>query len=427
LSDDPHPLGQVEAPVTIPETLPPEPEWSVLTAPSLPATFDLRRTKKLPAVRDQGGCGSCWTFAALGSSESALLPKEPLDLSEEHMNLAHAFDIPACQGGNAPMATAYLARGAGPVGELDAPYTGTVRKLPSGLVPKKYLKEALNFPNRVNATDNDTLKAAVVTYGAVYTTMRWSNDAWNASTSSFFDPGPRSSANHAVLLVGWDDNYSATRFTKVPKGNGAFLVRNSWGPGFGDRGYFWISYHDAYVGRDNAAFVAFAAAKDYDKVYQHDTYGQTTAVSYGSATTYSGNIFTATESGTLAAVGYYTTAPQSSVQVKIYDDPGKTPSSGKLLGSRSATVPWAGYHTIAGSTLAIPLRKGQRFGVVVRVVAPAARSYVSLEYPFAGYSSKVVAKAGRSFVGIDGKLWVDTATTWRANAPVKVFAKRPSP
>jgi len=73
------------------------------------------------------------------------------------------------------------------------------------------------------------------------------------------------------------------------------------------------------------------------------------------------------------------------------------------------------------------LRKGQRFGVVVRVVAPTARSYVSLEYPFAGYSSRVAARAGRSFVGIDGKVWVDTATTWGANAPIKAFAKRAAP
>jgi RNase P/RNase MRP subunit p29 len=52
---------------------------------------------------------------------------------------------------------------------------------------------------------------------------------------------------------------------------------------------------------------------------------------------------------------------------------------------------------------------------------------VSLEFPFAGYSSKVVARAGRSFVGVDGRVWVDTASTWKANAPIKAYAKRTVP
>jgi hypothetical protein len=343
------------------------------------------------------------------------------------MNLGHAFDVPPCKGGNSLMATAYLARGTGPMTERQVPYTGTVKKLPTGLVPTKYLKEALTFPNRLSATDNTTLKNAIISYGAVYTTMRWSNEAWRSSTYAFVDPGPRSSANHAVMLVGWDDDFPASRFTRAPKGNGAFLVRNSWGAGFGDKGYFWISYHDAYVGRDNAAFVSFASAKDYDTVYQHDTYGQTTAVSYGYPTTYAGNIFTATDNGSLAAVGYYTTAPQSIVQVAVYDQPVKTPNAGKLLRTANATVPWAGYHTVTFPAPAIPLRKGQVFGVVVRITAPTAASYVSLEFPFAGYSSKVVARAGRSFVGVDGRVWVDTASTWKANAPIKAYAKRTVP
>lgn len=416
------PLGYVPTPVEIPQPeLEPAP-WSVVSA-ELPASYDLRELGRVTAVRDQGTCGSCWAFASYASGESALRPDATWDFSEEHLNLAHGFDIRPCNGGNAQMSTGYMARGAGPALEADAPYTGRV-VTPPLVTPKRVLREALTLPNRASATDNDTLKRAIRDYGAIYTSMNWNATSWRGASAAFYDAGPRRAANHAVALVGWNDDYPKASFAKVPPTNGAFLVRNSWGRGFGDGGYFWISYHDAYVGRENMAFASFGETGLSDATYQLDRYGATSALTYTTATTWSANVHTTSAPGEVESVGFWTSLPSTTVKVTLYEAPTDgAPTSGSLLGTQEISEPFAGYHTVSFAKDGIQLGAKRRFSVVVQVTAPSRTSYVPLEAPFAGYSSRVVATAGTSFVSSDGKAWTDTARTWKANAPLKVFLK----
>ena len=51
-------------------------------------------------------------------------------------------------------------------------------------------------------------------------------------------------ANHAICVVGWDDNYSKDNFNSKPAGDGAFLIKNSWGS---TQSYFYISYYDTVL------------------------------------------------------------------------------------------------------------------------------------------------------------------------------------
>ena len=80
-------------------------------------------------------------------------------------------------------------------------------------------------------------------------------------------------------------------FDNPPPGNGAFIVRNSWGSTWGDAGYFYISYYDTRIGRDNAMFTA-QPPTTYTRIYQYDPLGWVANFGFGTDTAYYANVFT---------------------------------------------------------------------------------------------------------------------------------------
>ena len=78
-------------------------------------------------------------------------------------------------------------------------------------------------------------------------------------------------ANHEVLIIGWDDDYSASNFSAKPEGDGAWLCKNSWGDKTGSDGFFYLSYYDETAAVSNAAAYSVKAKNDeryYDNNYQ---------------------------------------------------------------------------------------------------------------------------------------------------------------
>ena len=84
------------------------------------------------------------------------------------------------------MAIAYLARRGGPVTEAQDPYSETSNVSPSGLTPSKYLQEALRIPARGSYTDNDAIKSALMTYGAVASDIYWKDSAYSSANDSYY-------------------------------------------------------------------------------------------------------------------------------------------------------------------------------------------------------------------------------------------------
>ncbi|MFC2146776.1 C1 family peptidase, partial [Acidobacteriota bacterium] len=80
-----------------------------------PTSYDLRTMNKLTPIRNQGACGSCWTFATMASLESFGKPAYDWNFSEQDLNVSNGFDFGECNGGNHDMATACLARWSGPL------------------------------------------------------------------------------------------------------------------------------------------------------------------------------------------------------------------------------------------------------------------------------------------------------------------------
>jgi C1A family cysteine protease len=381
---------------------------AVLRATSYPATYDLRTTGRLGPAEDQGLTGCCWDFAAMDALESSLVPGNPQDFSEDNLALASGFDRdsdPYNKGGNASVATAYLARWGGPMSAAAEPFgSGSV---PAGLSPLVHVQNVLYLPLRTSGVglDNDAIKWGLMNHGAVDTDMLFDGSSYDETHNCYYYSVP-GAVNHAVDIVGWDDSFSRYNFSSLPAmppADGAFIVRNSWGPGFGDAGYFYISYYDAVLGtEENTVFCGAEPTSNYSQIYQYDPLGWTGACAYpGSDTAWFGNQFTAASSGWLSAVAFYAPEAGSSYEVYRSDTPGSMP-----YGSGPGTIDVAGYHTIPVSP-PVWIPAGRQFFVSARLTAPGGSPPIALEAPIPSYSSAAVSSAGESFVSSDGSAWDD--------------------
>ena len=397
---------------------------------TLPSSYDLRTLGKLTPIRDQDGCGDCWAFATYSSLESCLLTNETWDFSENNLNVSSGFDIGCCNGGNSYMSAAYLARWSGPVSQSDDPETWTGCTTVSGVAPRKHVQEVLFLPVRTSATDNNTIKQAVMTYGAVYTAILvtggagylppYSDAYYNASTYAYYYNGT-AATDHAIAIVGWDDNFAASNFSTVPPGNGAFIIRNSWGTAWGQSGYFYMSYYDTKVGNvENAVFVSPDPTDKYSRNYQYDPLGWVSSLGYGTTTAWGANIFTAVGNEQLRAVSFYTPAVNSTYRIYVYTNATSGPTSGTLASSTSGTNALPGYFTIALPTV-VNLTANLKFSVVMKFTTPGYNYPIPIEYAYSGYSSAATAAAGQSYFSSTGSSWQD-ATTWNSTCNVSIKA-----
>ena len=122
------------------------------------------------------------------------------------------------------------------------------------------------YLSRNSYTDNNAFKRAIMNYGGVYTSIY--------STGSYEQYYTGTNSNHAVCIVGWDDD----KYISRAPGKGAWICKNSWG-NWGYNGFFYVSYYDrscAPVGVSDASYVfIFNDTLKYDKNYQYDIPGKT--------------------------------------------------------------------------------------------------------------------------------------------------------
>lgn len=419
-SSDGHPLGYIPPPVNLSHLKRLTSRWVVETRETaLPSKYDLRTLNRITPVKDQGDCGSCWTFATFGSLESKLKLSNgsgtTWDFSEGDLNQYHGFDIPECEGGNQYMSTAYLARWAGPVKEADVPYpysTGSDFATPGAAV-RKHVQDVIIWPDRISPTNNSPIKKAIQTYGAVYVSFQYVSSSYNPTYKSYWYNGTGS--NHAVAIVGWDDSFSKTKFKPIngvyPAGNGAFIVKNSWGTSWGDNGYFYMSYYDTSL-TVGTSFSNAESTSKYTRIYEYDPLGWVTSLGYTSGDKTLGwfsNIFKAASNATkIKAVSFYTPSPKCPYVIYIYDKvtAGK-PRSGARVKTLTGTVANAGYHTIRFDSSPATVTANSRFSVVVKLTTPGYNWPIPLEAYYSGWSSAANSYYGQGFVSPDGVNWSD--------------------
>ena len=386
-----------------------------------PATYDLRDHNKVSEIRDQGPNGSCWTFACYSSLESTLRPGEILDFSEKHMRNTHGFDWGPEKGGNRFISTAYLARWSGPILEEEDPYSPYDFVSPKNLVRAKDLKEVMYLPDMDVDFDEgmNAIKDAIMNYGAVQTAMYASDRYLNKAEWAHYCPR-RVNGNHAVAIIGWDDNYPKENFRQTPPKNGAWLIRNSWGKGMGIDGYYWASYYDTVVGTNNAVY--FAKDKgESDYIYQYDPYGMTRTVGYNGKG-YGANVFgPVKEKQYVNGAGFYVPAANTDYKVYVVKDyKGLDSLKNDRVEVASGTVEYPGYTTVTFDKQEV--QKDSKFAVVVYYTTLETYYPIPIEARERKYASRVNAYPGQSYTSSDGESWKDlTVYNSSANVCIKGF------
>jgi C1A family cysteine protease len=418
---DGHPLGLIPNPQDTSHYVN---DGETVDISSLPATYDLRTKNKLTSVKDQANCGSCWSFAAFGSLESFFKPGAVWDFSEQDLIEKSGFDMDECAGGNMFMSAAYLARWAGPGAETSHPYEYYTL---DGIALKKHVQNIIMLPDKKNALDNAKIKDAVYKYGAVAVAMCWYDSSYKGSTCSYYYNGSTNSNGHAICVVGWDDNYSKTKFASTPPGNGAFIVKNSWGTGWGKAGYFYVSYYDTFFGkRSGTAYLKGEATNNYRTNYGYDDLGWVTSIGGGTPTCWAANMFKAKATGSIKAVGFYSIAASTAYEIYIYTNAasGKPISGTKYAKAKKGTITGMGYYTIPLGFY-VPVTNGKNFSVVVKFTTKGYNYPIAIEYKLSGYSSKATALSGQSYASTNGTTWSELkgiSSAWTNNC-IKAFTK----
>lgn len=410
----------------------------------------------ITSIKNQNPYGTCWAHAAMASAEADLWKKgladSTIDLSEWQLAyfFYHTVEDPLGgtagdsvtvvtdssaedyldRGGNQQLATYRLATWQGVTQEADAPYSTVyndrTKTLDDALA---YGKDAYHLENAywVSMKDRDIVKQLIMEYGACaasyYHDSAYFNSSsqWNRSEPLAEYKPTGTSTNHAITIVGWDDNYSKDNFgTYKPSSNGAWLCKNSWGSNWSKDGLFYISYEDSPNLNGNAYFYDYGTGDNYDYNYQYD--GGVGMSTYSVAN--AANVYTANSAETLKAVGFYTEDVQYTCTIKIYKNCTGNPVSGTLVSTQTATEPYAGFHTVVLDT-PVDLNAGDTYSVVVYQTTSSGTPKVPIDVSFSwnwltGVSS---AKTGQSFISSSGSYWQDVSASGY-NCRIKAYTDK---
>lgn len=450
-------LPVLKCPAYMSDTVMPEMVYGTVKADaqageSFPAAYDMREYYPVSAVRNQSGFGTCWSHAAIASAESGMIESIPgADLSEFHTaffaysggdQLENGGADPASvmsSGGNADIVTNLWSQWIGPVNEAVMPYRDmTPFEDIDKLYDMKYmadyhLRNAWQFDydkEHTNAAEIDGMIKRFVMDGHAVDASYYSSESTLFSreySCTRSEKAPRF-ANHAVAIVGWDDDYPAENFIVRPSRDGAWLVKNSWGYSHGDSGYIWISYDEKSL--SDFAVYELSEKYDYDINNHHDTFIPTQHLSaHDSEVTdkpsYMANVFESPEDQYIEAVATYFCDPGIEYEVTVYtgitDE--EDPTSGVPSGTTRGTMEDTGYFTVDLDDPVIA-EKGSRFSVVMKMYDPVDPYVIPIESSLfvvddndgsiddlVSYSSKdsIAAYTGRneSFYSADGLEWGD--------------------
>lgn len=330
-------------------------------------------------IRNQKQTGRCWAFATLSSLETNLAmingDTTKYDFSEMHMDYytsktflnneinEHGFNREVGSGGSSFISIPYLTNGSGAIDEIDLPFENHEDPIELSRIKNKKVtsqvydtKEWPTYTKEQGNTEEvkNSIKSFVKTYGTVYVGIHGAqrnSDYCNNDTGALYcDNATICPVDHAVSIIGWDDDYAVSNFNPkhVPTSPGAWIIRNSWGEkeeytyeefkqmlwevsdirealisnniteanqipdsimeniatqlgynvengkvyqSVGDHGLYYISYEDINIYSSMLGIEKSANKIDYDKIYQRNFYGYSSCVPLNISKAYIGEIF----------------------------------------------------------------------------------------------------------------------------------------
>lgn len=345
------------------------------------SAYDAREEGILTPVRNQSPYGTCWAFATIGTMETSLIKQgadpDTLDLSERHLayfTYHTGHDVLGnadgdtvtpigstsylMMGGNMNRAALRLMNWQGAAKEDRYQYSnagGGMADLEteSAQDDSWHLRECFFLDTKANDAETiANVKAMIRQYGGVFWSYLHEDACHNGTTHAYYNNTP-GRVNHAIMVVGWDDDFPKENFNIPPQNNGAWIVRNSWGSRWGEDGYFYISYEDATLGSGNPASVAIAEdAGNYDNNYFNSNtlawdwqYGDKMAQVYSLKGPSS-------DREAVSAVSFMTGSTNKRYVIRIYKNPERTdgvvadPESGEQLAELEGWISYSGVYTV---------------------------------------------------------------------------------
>ncbi len=414
-------------------------------------------------VIDQADSQLCWAFSAASCMETDAV-KKGLMSDDEHLsadalgyyffnrvpdkkgltqdtvirNTAPGTSSYYDNGGNTINAVFELMQWLNPIHYDKAPFTAKANEYPD-TVEFAYDQDLLHLSGArwTASSSQKTIKQMVSAYGAAAIGIYMKDSAvrmvsYNGVKVHTLYNDSRESINHAVTIVGWDDEFPAELFkgstssSASPEEDGAFICKNS----YNDHPYFYLSYRDASIlsSSYNNKAISFCvdSSSNYDNNYGYDG-GIGTSRASAVGTIYGAEIFCASAdpgdrngAEEIKAVSFATNTAGASYTVSVYtglSSNSQDPTSGILMSQVSSEQPLAcpGYYTVELPE-PVYVDEGVYFSVVVSLSAHSASDHATLMYDdsYGGSTSSwvysnPVAKSGRSYLSKDGVQWSDTA------------------
>lgn len=473
-------------------------------------------------IRNQMKTNSCWTFAALSSLETNLAmsnykrgtnTSKVYDYSERHMEYAtsdkflnnekneNGYNRKVGSGGNAYIASSYLTNGTGAIDESEMPFENNENIISITEIQNKKVSsqvyDTIEFANYRTQSDADKkaeimnqIKQHIKDNGAVFALLHGNSTGlfgitcYNNDTGAKYCNGSLHTADHAVSIIGWDDNYSVDNFAEGsrPSANGAWIVRNSWGERiecnlselkseffeahkqeciskgwnsaeevpnsiiekygytiendiayikYGDNGIIYVSYEDYNISRGMIGIEKATDSTDYDNIYQYDRYYPDNQIYTTKSSAMLANVFNKKTTGTeyLTQVSLY--APVA-YTCRVYVNPNGTSKDKSdlkevTLKAGSTEKIGIGYHTLEFSEpIAIT---GDSFTVVVAAESDGGIKIATEKKIDNSLWNNVKVESNKCFVAVGNDLdmcqWQDlgqaTANMEASNGTIKAY------